>query len=57
MLKDRIGHNKGSGWIGRRCCATGSNLEMIAGDHIAIYTLLALAVVCGAIVFWSIGAL
>ena len=30
---------------------------MIEGDHVAIYTLLALAVICAAIVFWSIGAL
>ena len=30
---------------------------MIEDDHIAIYTLLALAVVCAAIVFWAVGAL
>ncbi len=29
---------------------------MIAGDHAAIYTLLGLALICLAIVFWSVGA-
>jgi hypothetical protein len=30
---------------------------MIEGDHVAIYSLLALAIICAAIVFWSVGAL
>ena len=30
---------------------------MIPGDRIAIYVLVGLAVLCGVIVFWSIGAL
>ena len=29
---------------------------MIPGDHVAIYVLLALAVLCGVIVFWAVGA-
>ena len=30
---------------------------MIEGDHVAIYTLLALALLCAMIVFWAVGAL
>ena len=29
---------------------------MIEGDHVAIYSLLALAIICAVIVFWAVGA-